>query len=334
METRILTNEHPDYPSGMAMVELVGGPWARPAPALYLRGALPEEPGIAIVGTRKPTEEAAAFANELARAAVREGWSVWSGGAKGIDRAAHRGAIDAGGKTVVVTGGGHERPYPAANSDVFADALATGGALLSLYPDDTPAYRWTFKCRNIVLVALTRLTVVAQARKPPSGSMNAASAARRMGRPLLVVPGSPWQDATKGSALLLTRGAEPVVSVTHAMDVARRCVAETPNLAPLPPAALPAMVERGEGPATAQGAAMRSPVPLGSSERRAPPSAPDRSDDADLLLARLDGRGQTVDDLCERTGMAAARVQRALLILTLRGDLVEEGGCYRRRGGP
>ncbi len=324
MKTRILTNDHPEYPAGMAMVELVGGAWARPAPPLYLRGELPEEPGIAIVGARDASEDARVFAEELAAAAVRDGWSVWSGGAKGVDAAAHRGAMAAGGKTVIVAGGGHDRPYPPENADVFDDALASGGALLSLYPDDTPPYRWTFKSRNIVLVALTRLTVVAQARRPPSGSMNAASAARRMGRPVLVVPGSPWRADTKGSALLLTRGAEPVVSVTHAMDVARRCVAHAPNLAPLPPAALPAMLERRE---RAEG----DQLAIWPSEPRPSTDAPERSDDASVLLAALEGQEQTVDELCERVAMDAARVQRALLILSLRGDVLERAGSYRRR---
>ena len=124
----ILSPDDAGYPSGMALVELHGDKWARPAPPLYLRGRLPERPGVAIVGTREPCPEALSFARRLAKALVGDGWAIWSGGAKGIDLAAHEGALSAGGPTVWVGAGGFDRPYPEKHAALLPRILAAGGA--------------------------------------------------------------------------------------------------------------------------------------------------------------------------------------------------------------
>lgn len=324
MKTRIWTNDAPDYPAGMALVELVGGSWARPAPTLYTRGELPDRPGVAIIGPRKAEESAEIFAGALARAVIEAGWAVWSGGAPGIDIAAIRGALAAGGPAVTVVGGGLDKAYPADHHAVYERVLREGGAMVSLWPDHVPAFRWTFKCRNLVLVALARVTVVCQARRPPSGTMSAASAARRMGRSVLAVPGSPFVDDTAGAAFLLTRGADPIVSVEHAIGRIRHHLAEAPALAPLDPPALPRMIEE-----VASRRRTNDAAPVAAPAASVEP-APGRNDDSDVLAERLDDKPRTVDQLCELTGMGAPRVQRAVLILTLRGEVVEEAGRYRR----
>src|SRR3954470_7263447 len=103
--------DDPAYPVALAAL-------ATP-PTLYVRGRLPAGPGVAIVGTREASLAARAFTRTLATALAAEGLAIWSGGAVGIDAAAHEAALDAGGITVLVAGGGLDRPYPSQHRDLF-----------------------------------------------------------------------------------------------------------------------------------------------------------------------------------------------------------------------
>ena len=208
MTSTSIAPDDPSYPSALAAL----GSSERPPPTLYLRGRLPELPGVAIVGTRAPSEEAAAFARALAGALAREGVAVWSGGAIGIDAAAHEGALEAGGVTVLVAGGGLDRPYPPQHRDLFDRVVERGGALVARVPDGTPPTPPHFLQRNEVLAALTTVTVVVQAGLA-SGARSTAAAARRLGRALCVVPNPPWDPRGQGCALELARGAVAIYEV-------------------------------------------------------------------------------------------------------------------------
>ncbi len=168
-----------------------------PPDRLFLRGELPRGPAVAIVGTRHPTDEYACFARELACELAEAGVAVLSGGAEGIDTEAHRGALAAGGVTVVVAPAGFERPYPEKNAELFRQIVATGGAYLSLPEPNCPAPRGIFFARNACLVALAHLVVVVES-PIRSGARNAAAHARRLGRPLFVVPAPPWHGNGRG----------------------------------------------------------------------------------------------------------------------------------------
>ncbi len=161
----VLTAGHPDFPIGVkAMV--------RPPETLYLRGRLPPGRSIGIVGTRNASAPALHFARMLATEACRAGWVVYSGGAAGIDTAAHEGALEG----------------------------------LSAYPEEQRGTRWTFLPRNELLAALVDDLVVVQA-PVRSGARSTMAAARRMGKNLWAVPASPWEKSGQGCLAEIQMGA-------------------------------------------------------------------------------------------------------------------------------
>lgn len=127
-----------------------------------------------------------------------------------MDSAAHQGAIDAGGKTVVVMGSGFDHLYPVDNAKLFQQAIEYGGAWLSLYPPHHPAQRWTFLARNELLAAMVEHVVVVQA-PIRSGARSTMAAARRMGKTTWAVPGSPWDTLAEGCMREIELGAKPLV---------------------------------------------------------------------------------------------------------------------------
>ena len=262
---------------------------AEPPARLYLHGELPRGPAVAVVGTRKASAQGMTFTRALAAELAAAGVAVLSGGAEGIDTAAHEGALDVGGVTVVVTPAGIERPFPKQNAALFARVVSSGGAYLSLFPDDAPADRPTFFARNACLVALAHAVVVTQAPFI-SGAGNAAKWARRLGRPLFVVPHSPWVTAGSGAIHELRRGARPL---DRAKEVLK--LLDAAGLHGLP--GLPSPVQ-GE---------------LWSAD---PGSAPDP------VLRALQAGATHADEIADRTGLSLATVQQRILTLALSGVLV------------
>jgi DNA processing protein len=148
----------------------------------------------------------------LATALVRAGVVVVSGGALGIDAAAHQAALDAGGRTWAVAGTGCEHCFPSEHATLF-DAIGRGpGAMIWPFPPARAARAGGFVLRNRVLVALSDAVVVVQAGYP-SGALRAAHCARTLQKPLWVVPASPWATGFEGSRLLLGDGVRPLTSV-------------------------------------------------------------------------------------------------------------------------
>jgi DNA processing protein len=179
------------------------------APAsLYWRGGSSQaERAVAIVGSRAAVRDAIAFATNLADGLARAGVVIVSGGARGIDAAAHRAALAAGGRTWLVAGTGPDRCYPADHADLFEQIGLGPGAVI--WPFDSTGQRGQFLARNAVLVALADAVVVVQAAAG-SGALNAACCALKQGKPLWVVPAAPWASAFAGSVQLLQEGARPL----------------------------------------------------------------------------------------------------------------------------
>jgi DNA processing protein len=198
----VITPLDPRYPSRLRAIP-------RPPTSLSSRGgSLEAEHAVAIVGSRRCHAEAADYARSLAGRLVALGAVVVSGGALGIDGAAHEGALEAGGRTWAVAGTGHEHCYPEAHENLF-DRIGHGpGAMVWPFGPD---HRRGFLARNRVLVALSDAVVVVQAGIP-SGALRAASCARALGRPLWVVPPPTWMDKSfDGSRMLLDKGARPLL---------------------------------------------------------------------------------------------------------------------------
>jgi DNA processing protein len=276
-----------------------------PPEQLHLHGELPRGPAVAIVGTRYPSPRGVRFTEELAGALARRGVAVLSGGAKGIDTAAHRGALAAGGVTVVVAPAGLDAPFPAENAELFRRIVDAGGAYLSLVADETKATRHVFFRRNSYLVALSHVLVVTEA-PVRSGARNAAKWARKLARPLLAVPFAPWQRRGGGSVVELRLGASVCTSARDVMRVLR-----TQFLTPVP---LP-----------------REPGRFASEQPELPFSKPEvvaAAGNGEMAIVRdAVARGaRTIDEICDRTSLGPAAVQHHVLTLTLEGVLAPDPG--------
>lgn len=297
-----------------------------PPDPLWIRGELPEGPSVAIVGTRNASEGALEFARSLGRRLAEAGVAVFSGGALGIDSAAHEGALEAGGATVVVMGTGLDHVYPRENAALFEAIVENGGALVSPFEREQGAVRWTFLRRNPVLAVLTSALVLVEA-PVKSGARSATMAARRLGRPLFVVPGAPWEPLGAGAFLELSLGALPLTSeldILVALGLAPRGKGGAPLL-PLPTAG--PRVGRPRTSAKAR-AAVRQEEAARSVELTLPP---DLSEATLSVWNALGSRALHADELCATTGLSSAVVHEALLTLTLHAVLVEgPSGCFRR----
>lgn len=172
---------------------------------LRVQGRLPKTRGVAIVGSRRASRHGRAVAAQVAGAVVRSGGHVVSGGAYGIDIAAHRGALEAGGATVVVLGSGLDHPTPTAHRSVYAQ-VAQRGALVSMFPDEMRGSRWTFPKRNRVIALLSAEVVVVQATRG-SGSLYTARAGLEQGKRVWVVPGGAEDPLHAGCRALVAEGA-------------------------------------------------------------------------------------------------------------------------------
>ncbi len=150
-----------------------------------------------------------AFTSALVRDLAAEGSRSGRAARSGIDAAAHEAALACGAPTVVVMGGGLGRPYPKEHALLFERVVTSGGALLARVPDLVPPMPAGFLLRNELLAALCSATVSDQAGLQ-SGARSTAAAARRLGRPLCVVPQAPWDEHGRGCALELALGARAV----------------------------------------------------------------------------------------------------------------------------
>jgi DNA processing protein len=169
---------------------------------------------VAIVGTRRASPDALEVARALGRDLARAGVPVVSGMALGVDSAAQRGALDAGGLSVAVLGGGAERAYPPSKERLHGELIERGLVLSELPPGARPR-KWTFPARNRIIAALGDLTVVVEAAER-SGSLITAELAMKLGRDVAAVPGPVLSPRTAGTNALLRDGA---ILVRHVDDV-------------------------------------------------------------------------------------------------------------------
>lgn len=209
-------------------------------PGLWVAGELNglAAPTVAVVGTRAPSEDGRRLAQRLATGLGAAGVCVISGLALGIDAAAHTGALAAGAPTIGVLGGGHERFFPPRNAELARRMVAGGGAVLSPYPPEHPAYPWQFLARNGIVAALADGVVVVEAAAR-SGALNTASWAADRGIPVMAFPGDVDRPKVAGCLALIRDGA---ILVRDAADVlAQLGLAATPaDVAPPVPAGDPA----------------------------------------------------------------------------------------------
>ncbi|MCD0445260.1 DNA-processing protein DprA [Glycomyces sp. A-F 0318] len=225
---RVLIPGDPDWPEqlrDLLMVCDADEPHVRPPRCLWVRGghdlAALCGRSVAIVGSRAATEYGQHLADDLAADLAEAGWTVVSGGAFGIDRAAHLGAIARGGATVSVLASGVELPYPKANGPMF-DLIVDRGLLVSEWPPGSSAMKHRFLTRNRVIAALSAGTVVIEAAHR-SGARNTARHTAELGRVLMFTPGPVTSSLSAGAhqlarepweARLVTRAEEVIEDLT------------------------------------------------------------------------------------------------------------------------
>ncbi|MHB1223145.1 MAG: DNA-processing protein DprA [Gemmatimonadaceae bacterium] len=210
---RVLLRGRPDYPA--ALLDLPD-----PPPVLFALGSAGwlARPQVAIVGTRSATSYGLSVARELARAAAAGGLVVSSGMARGVDAAAHLGALSAGGGTIAVLGTGVDVAYPRSNSALHRQ-IAQHGLILSEMPPGDRADAGSFPRRNRVIAALASVTVVVQAGHR-SGALITAGRALDLGRLVAAVPGPIDVVAHAGSNELLRDGAQVVTCAADLLQLA------------------------------------------------------------------------------------------------------------------
>ena len=212
LEVRAIGWHATDYPA--ALLHL-----SDPPPVLFVRGALAidDTPSVAIVGSRGASAYGRRVSRSLARGLSERAVGVVSGMALGIDGEAHAGAIEGGGITVAVLGGGVEKARPAAHRRLYRQILEGGGAVVGEWPPGTPAKPFHFPRRNRLLAALTQVVVVVEAGER-SGALSTAAHARRLGREVTAVPGPIDRPGHIGSNQLIRDGAAPILEVRDILD--------------------------------------------------------------------------------------------------------------------
>lgn len=308
----------PGYPPPLAGV-------ANPPPLLYFRGAWAEADatGVGVVGSRACTAYGRRVAEQLARGLVRAGVTVVSGLARGIDAAAHRGALDAGGRTIGVMAGGLSQIYPPEHAGLAAE-VAGRGALVTETPMTVAPQPGMFPARNRIISGLSRGVVVVEANAR-SGALITARHALEQGREVFAVPGPTDSPASAGCLELIRSGARLVRSADDVLDDLNGLSPPAPpppkkrGAAPVPPAGPPLPGFGADPPPPADPAAVAAGPPPGLD--------PVQHGVWDALATR-----RHADELARDTGLGAADLARTVMQLELK-RLVRRlpGNFYERR---
>ncbi len=291
---RAVSIDDPSYPAGLR--SLPGAP-----PVVFLEGSwLLRSRCVALVGARDATDDGIDVARDLARSLAEAGVAVVSGLARGIDAAAHRGALDAGGQSGAVLGTPLDRCYPAEHR-ALQQELAGSLGLLSEHPPGSPATARTFASRNRLLAAIADAVVVVQGGEQ-SGALLTAEAARRLGRPVGAVPwdsrdplGAAPHALIRSGAATLVRGGQDILDLV------------------------------GIGSIPSLGAARRRPLPS------APRSA--MGEQEERLLRALRERPRPLETAAREAELTIAEASAALVLLEILGRARRDpGGAVRRVG--
>ncbi len=208
-EDRLVEVSGDGYPVGLRDLE--------DPPPIHVLGQLTPSPGVAVVGTRRCTRYGIDLAESFGHVVARSGWTTVSGLARGIDAAAHRGALRSEGHAVAVLGCGTDVCYPRENRPIYDRILDTGGAIVSEYPQGTPPARWRFPARNRLIAAMSAAVVVIEASRT-GGALITARLAAELGREVFAVPGDVDREASEGCNRLLRDGAHPVLGAEDLVE--------------------------------------------------------------------------------------------------------------------
>ena len=227
---RVITSEDEQYPASLREIH-------DPPIVLYVLGSLTERDrnAIAVVGSRRASHYATESAKKLSFQIAYAGLTIVSGLARGIDTAAHQGALAAKGRTIAVIGAGLAHLYPPENAEL-ARRIASSGAVISEFPIDTKPDRQTFPIRNRIVTGLSFGVLVVEAGAN-SGALISANMAAEQGRTLYAVPGRIDQPTCLGSNRLIQQGAKLVMSAGDILDDLPLVFSKQPDLPATAPVA-------------------------------------------------------------------------------------------------
>ena len=321
---RIMTMQDASYPERLAAIH-------QPPLVLYWKGrpiAFDEQAAIGIVGTRDATPYGVMAATELALELTRSGALVVSGMAQGIDAAAVRGALKAGGPVVSVLAGGIDIPYPREHRFLYED-VAAAGALISEHPPGTEHKGSHFPIRNRIISGLS-VGVIAVESKRGGGTMHTVSHALEQNRDVFAVPG-PWNGvSSEGTNRLIQEGAAKLIMCAE--DVLCEIRDRFPGqLRSVPPLSSEVVEQRVEDVA----AVVQRPA-----EKEKTVDIPENevyidwkeckaglTDDQQTVMLAFEGKKSLLaDEIVERTQLQARRVLSSLTILQIQGYVTEESG--------
>lgn len=287
----ILTLKDPRYP--VLLKEL-----ADPPLVLYVSGdsSLLSAVQLGMVGSRHPSPQGSATAEQFARALSEKGLVITSGLAAGIDAACHRGALAARGKTIAVMGTGLNQIYPSAHQGLAEKLVQEGGAVVSEFPLNTPPSPWNFPRRNRIISGLSLGVLVVEAALR-SGSLITARYAMEQNREVFAIPGSINQPLARGCHQLLRQGAKLVETVDDIIEElgTLKAFAEALSAPPLSTASAELLDEKQRN-----------------------------------LLNNIEYSVTALDSIMLRSGLTATEVSSMLLLLELKGYVQAVSGGYLR----
>ena len=311
---RVVLRGAADYPNRLESIP-------DPPPALWARGiAGPCPHAVAIVGSRFATPHGLEVAFKLGQGLAGEGFDVVSGLARGVDAAAHRGALRGGGRTIAVLGCGADVVYPPEHGQL-AEAVATSGALVSEFAPGVPPHGWHFPRRNRLISGISLGVVIVEAAER-SGSLITARCALEQGRSVMAVPGAVLSGRNRGAHALMRDGANVV---EEARDVIELLQADWHREFVAPSAASSAMgsdtaLDGLSGPESSDSSLAPSRVPAG------PGGDP-------ILRSMRPGETYRLEDLAGETGLAPVALMARLTRLEVGGWVLRvEGGRFVKAG--
>jgi len=286
----------------------------KPPEQVHLWGAFPPGPYVSIVGTRRATPSGVRAVERLASELAQQGVTVLSGGALGIDSAAHRGAMEAGGVTLVVAPLHWKTAYPSENHTLFDEVIEGGGGYLCLSTPEARPLNPTFFLRNEALVALSDVVVLGECPLR-SGAKNAMQHARRMGRARSVLPPTFSHETAFGAVQEVSEMGARLISSS-------RCVLR--QLKETAPRDNPKWWDFLESERAESGSEKEASV---RATRKVPPPT-------DPVAEAIWAGSQTVDAICELKGLSPQLVQHRILFLTLEGVVSEDDAGLLRYHSP
>ena len=303
-----------------------------PPIVIYIRGELTSEDSLslALVGSRDAKDYGRKASYRLSYQLAQRGLTIVSGLAKGIDTAAHRGALESGGRTVAVMGSGLSFVYPAANTDL-AEKITASGALISEFPMETTPKPNNFPRRNRIISGLTLGTVVVEASNR-SGALITARLAGEQGREVFAVPGEIFSELSTGTHKLINNGAKLVNTVDDLLnELPRHAVNQIQSAASASP--MPG-VETEPSPATPaveKRAAAQPSVEVEQPSQITPP--PDLTPDERTVFDAIEDPSSHIDTIVRATQLPIGQVSSVLLMLELKGVVQQLPGKQFTKSG-